>query len=36
MKNIKHLQSADYNLKIITGDNILTAVKVGTILNMGE
>jgi P-type E1-E2 ATPase len=36
LKNIKHLQKANYKLKIITGDNILTAIKVGMMLNMGN
>lgn len=35
LKNIKNLQDAKFNLLIITGDNILTAIKVGLTLNMG-
>lgn len=36
LKNIKSLQKAKFNILIITGDNILTAIKVGLTLSMGE
>ena len=35
-KNIQNLQKAKYKLLIITGDNILTAIKVGLTLKLGE
>ena len=35
-KNIQNLQKAKYRLIIITGDNILTAIKVGLTLKFGD
>jgi len=35
LKNITSLQNAKFKILIITGDNILTAIKVGLTLNMG-
>ncbi len=35
LKNIQNLQKANYRLIIITGDNILTAIKVGLSLKLG-
>jgi P-type E1-E2 ATPase len=35
-KNIEALQDAKYRILIITGDNILTAAKVGLNLKLGE
>ena len=34
-KNIQNLQKANYKILIITGDNILTAIKVGLTLKLG-
>jgi len=36
LKNIQNLQKANYRLIIITGDNILTAIKVGLTLKFGD
>jgi magnesium-transporting ATPase (P-type) len=36
LKNIQNLQKAKYRLMIITGDNILTAIKVGLTLKLGD
>lgn len=36
MKNIANLQEAKFKILIITGDNILTAIKVGLTLKMGN
>jgi P-type E1-E2 ATPase len=35
LKNIQQLQKAQYKILIITGDNILTAIKVGLTLQFG-
>jgi P-type E1-E2 ATPase len=35
-KHINSLQKAAYKVLIITGDNILTAAKVATTLNLGK
>jgi len=36
MKNIANLQEAKFKILIIQGDNILTAIKVGLTLKMGN
>lgn len=36
VKNIEQLQQAKYKILVITGDNILTAAKVGLNLKLGE